>query len=80
MNDVKKCAPPACTCLVPEDGPHGNYCSEHCKEAADLIPADWKANLPTSPEHLQYGAAYDNDFWTENKEALEERFKAWLAK
>lgn len=50
------------------------------KEAADLIPADWKMHLPTAPEHIQYGAAYDNDFWTENKEALEERFKAWLAK
>jgi putative spermidine/putrescine transport system substrate-binding protein len=49
------------------------------KEAADLVPADWKVNLPTSPEHIEYGAAYDNEFWTENKEALEERFKAWLA-
>lgn len=50
------------------------------KEAAALIPAEWAANLPTSPEHIQYAAAYDNDFWTENKEALEERFKAWQAK
>ncbi|MGB3503517.1 MAG: ABC transporter substrate-binding protein [Mesorhizobium sp.] len=50
------------------------------REAAQLIPADWLANLPTAPQHLQYGMPYDDAFWTENKEALEERFKAWLAK
>ena len=50
------------------------------KEAAGLIPAEWAANLPTSPQHIEYSAAYDNDFWTENKEALEERFQAWQAK
>lgn len=50
------------------------------KEAAQFIPAEQLANLPTSPEHLKYGMAYDNAFWTEHKEALEERFKAWLGK
>lgn len=50
------------------------------KEAAAMIPPEWAANLPTSPEHIEYATAYDNDFWTENKEALEERFKAWQAK
>jgi putative spermidine/putrescine transport system substrate-binding protein len=48
------------------------------KEAADHIPAEQLAKLPTSPEHLKSGAAYDGAYWTENKEALEARFKAWL--
>jgi putative spermidine/putrescine transport system substrate-binding protein len=49
-------------------------------EAADFVPDDWKQNLPTSPDHAKHGAVYDTAFWVENKEALEERFKAWLAK
>jgi putative spermidine/putrescine transport system substrate-binding protein len=48
-------------------------------EAADFIPEEWKKNLPTSPEHIKYAASYDTAFWVENKEALEERFKAWQA-
>ena len=48
MNDVKKCAHPACTCRVPEDGPHGNYCSEHCKEAADLTELACECGCPDS--------------------------------
>jgi putative spermidine/putrescine transport system substrate-binding protein len=49
-------------------------------EAADHVPEDWRANLPTSPDHARFSASYDTQFWVENKEALEERFKAWLAK
>ena len=49
-------------------------------EAGDFIPAAWKANLPTAPEHAKFSATYDNAFWAENKEALEERFKNWQAK
>lgn len=49
-------------------------------EAADFIPDDWKEHLPTAPHHIQYGASYDDAYWVENKEALEERFKAWLAR
>lgn len=48
-------------------------------EAADFVPDDWKKHLPTSPQHARFGASYDTEFWVENKEALEERFKAWLA-
>lgn len=48
-------------------------------EAADYVPDDWKKHLPTSPEYARYGAAYDTAFWVENKEALEQRFQAWLA-
>lgn len=47
-------------------------------EAAEHIPAEQLAKLPTSPEHMKSSAAYDGAFWTENKEALEARFKAWL--
>lgn len=49
-------------------------------EAADLVPAEWRANLPTAPAHAKFGASYDTQFWVENKEALEQRFKTWLAK
>ncbi|WP_421694553.1 ABC transporter substrate-binding protein [Aestuariivirga sp.] len=48
------------------------------KEAAALIPPEQLAKLPTSDAHMKYAAAYDGDFWTENKESLEARFKAWL--
>ncbi|HMB76732.1 MAG TPA: extracellular solute-binding protein, partial [Kiloniellaceae bacterium] len=48
------------------------------KDAADFIPASQLANLPSSPEHAKFAAEYDNDFWVENKESLEARFKAWL--
>jgi hypothetical protein len=34
---VAKCAHPACECIISEDGEHGKYCSEHCKEAAGEI-------------------------------------------
>jgi hypothetical protein len=32
----KKCAHPACKCVIADDGPYGPYCSEHCKEAGDI--------------------------------------------
>lgn len=48
-------------------------------EAADFVPDDWKQHLPTSPDHAKFGASYDDAFWVENKESLEERFKAWQA-
>ena len=35
--DTNKCAHPACNCTVPKNGPFGKYCSEHCKEARDII-------------------------------------------
>lgn len=49
-------------------------------EAADFVPDDWKQHLPTAPQHAKFSASYDTAFWAENKEALEERFKAWLAR
>ena len=32
MAETAKCAHPACECQVEKGGPHGKYCSEHCKE------------------------------------------------
>ena len=32
-----KCAHPSCQCVVPAHGPHGKYCSNHCKQAGDKI-------------------------------------------
>lgn len=49
------------------------------KEAADFVAKDKLDQLPTAPHHIKYGASYDDAFWVENKEALEARFKAWLA-
>jgi hypothetical protein len=32
MGDQKKCAHPACNCMVTKSGEFGKYCSEVCKE------------------------------------------------
>ena len=37
LMDTNKCAHPACNCTVQKGGPFGKYCSEHCKEARDII-------------------------------------------
>jgi hypothetical protein len=37
MADAKKCAHPACECLVEKGGRFGKYCSEVCKEKGDTI-------------------------------------------
>jgi hypothetical protein len=36
MAKTNKCAHPSCSCQVPEKGEFGKYCSEHCRDAADL--------------------------------------------
>jgi hypothetical protein len=37
MSEPKKCEHKPCTCMVPKDGPYGDYCSEHCKTAGHKI-------------------------------------------
>ncbi len=37
MADGQKCAHPACGCIVAKGGPHGKYCSEHCKEKGQTV-------------------------------------------
>ena len=34
---MEKCAHPACQCMVEKGGEYGKYCSEHCREAGDVI-------------------------------------------
>jgi hypothetical protein len=36
MAESITCAHPPCNCVVPAAGPHGKYCSEHCKEADQI--------------------------------------------
>jgi len=48
MNELNKCAHPACTCLVSTDGPHGKHCSEHCKVAAELTELTCECGCPDS--------------------------------
>ena len=35
MADAKKCAHPACECMVEKGGPYGKYCSEVCQKKGD---------------------------------------------
>lgn len=48
------------------------------KRVYDLLTPEQLNRLPTSPAHLEKGAPYDSAFWTDNQEALEQRFKTWL--
>jgi putative spermidine/putrescine transport system substrate-binding protein len=49
-------------------------------EAGKQVPDKYKAELPTDPKNLEGAIALDADFWTDNSEALTQRFNAWLAK
>ncbi|MET3794662.1 putative spermidine/putrescine transport system substrate-binding protein [Aquamicrobium terrae] len=49
------------------------------KAAAEMVPAEYKADLPTEPENMKDALAIDVDFWIDNAEALTQRFNAWLA-
>jgi putative spermidine/putrescine transport system substrate-binding protein len=48
-------------------------------EAAAMVPAEFKADLPTDPANLEQALSLDVDFWIDNSEALTQRFDAWLA-
>ncbi|SFJ17467.1 putative spermidine/putrescine transport system substrate-binding protein [Phyllobacterium sp. CL33Tsu] len=48
-------------------------------EAGKLVPEKYQAELPTSPDNLKGAITLDVDFWTDNSEALTQRFNAWLA-
>lgn len=47
--------------------------------AGKLVPEKYLAELPTTPENLKEAMTLDVDFWTDNSEALAQRFNAWLA-
>ena len=36
MTNERKCAHPACECVVAPKGPYGKYCSEECKRAGQI--------------------------------------------
>ena len=48
--------------------------------AYDLMPAEIKDSLPTSPDKAQWAAVYSDDFWVEHQSAATERFNAWAAR
>lgn len=49
------------------------------KDVENYLTAEQLERLPTSAKNLPYAGTYDTDYWAENKEALEQRFQAWLA-
>jgi putative spermidine/putrescine transport system substrate-binding protein len=48
------------------------------KEAAAMVPAEFQAELPTTPANMTGSIALDGNFWIDNSEALTQRFNAWL--
>jgi putative spermidine/putrescine transport system substrate-binding protein len=44
------------------------------------LPADFAAELPSSPANLKQGIRNDAKFWAEHLEDLQARFQAWLSK
>ncbi|MDQ2065898.1 ABC transporter substrate-binding protein [Xinfangfangia sp. CPCC 101601] len=43
----------------------------------DHLTEAQRSRLPTSPDVIGYGASYNDAFWAENLESLEQRFKVW---
>ncbi len=48
-------------------------------DAAQFIPADVLAKLPTAPEHMKVTLVADVEFWGDHGEELTKRFSAWVA-
>lgn len=48
--------------------------STHAETGVDMKP-----HMPTNPENLENALVFNNDFWTNYGDILEERFNAWLA-
>ncbi len=49
------------------------------KAAAAAVPADLQADLPTAPDNIKNALPLNVSFWTDNIEALTQRFDAWVA-
>lgn len=49
------------------------------KKATDLVPAEYRDELPTTPANQAQSMPLDVDFWVDNIEPLTERFNAWIA-
>lgn len=48
-------------------------------DADELVPEQYRSELPTTPDNLKGAVALDVDFWTDHAEELTQRFNAWLA-
>lgn len=48
-------------------------------DAGELVPEQYRSELPTTPDNLNGAVALDVDFWTDHSEELTQRFNAWLA-
>jgi putative spermidine/putrescine transport system substrate-binding protein len=48
-------------------------------DGGKLVPAEFAADIPSSPQNLPHGVFFDASFWVENVEKLTERFNAWAA-
>ena len=49
------------------------------KEAAAEVPAELQSELPTAPDNIANAIPLNVSFWTDNIEALTQRFDAWVA-
>ena len=58
--------------------PHIPYGPTHV-DAAGLVDPDVLPNIPTAPQNLPTGLFFDEDFWVDRYESLNERFSAWAA-
>lgn len=61
--------------LMPPLIPYG---ATHVDTAA-LVDAEVLADTPTAPENLPNGLFFDEAYWVDHNEALNERFNAWAA-
>ena len=43
------------------------------------MPADLQSELPTAPDNIADAIPLNVSFWTDNIEALTQRFDAWVA-
>lgn len=48
-------------------------------DAAALVDPAVQANIPTGPDNLPTGLFFDEAFWVDRNEVLNERFNAWAA-
>jgi putative spermidine/putrescine transport system substrate-binding protein len=76
-NALKLCA----FCTLPEPQAHFAMAIPYGfvnNKAADLIPAEQLAQLPTSPENRAKLFLRDEVWWAENRDAVIERWNEWI--
>jgi len=73
MQFIEFWADPARQALLP---PHIPYGPTHVDAAAQVDP-EVLPDIPSAPQNLPHGLFFDDAFWVDNVEALNERFNAW---